>query len=293
MKSFIEVLETLTDEKLTGTIQRNKDFEEVAKSLDSILKPKNSDGILNPDKVCSIVSSDEKVEFAIIGLNPHEDGEVIEREINVWEHLEEYHEPIDMKSENIFNRVLSGGVVPYYRKVAIIINSLLKSRVIMWKEFKDGASNEVMKERYIELIKKHPIAIAELIPFASKNISTIPTKKLEKLMFNDTKIRNYVSKLVDILKLRVQADGWIICNGKNASEAFEMIIKSENYNYEILLNKKETKKYSLYLFEGKKVLLLYHFVRSRGALNSKQQIGEMIDSVCAFNNIPKEEEKWG
>lgn len=283
---FLKLMECLTNENLTGNIVENKDFEEVVGKIESIFNPSNQKKMkLDSNKVCSIAASGDKFKYVILGLNPHDDGEVEEiNNIPTWEELAEYHTPSNLYGNNTFTRVLSGKVSKYYQNIAVLINSLNEGRFIKWSEFRNGDDKEKTREKYLNMIETSSIAVAELIPFASEKFGAVSKKNLEKLLNEESRILKYLHTLITLIQEKTYDDGWIICNGKNACEAFQIILGTEGFKKDlnIILDMKEVGKYSLHYLDGKKVLMLHEFLRRQnGALNSNEQIENMINKVIS------------
>ncbi|MNC25474.1 hypothetical protein D3C75_735630 [compost metagenome] len=134
---FLELLQPLTNVPLTGSISMNNAFEDIVSRMEDIINPHNKPVYqLQPDKFCPIVSSGNNFKYVILGLNPLDDGEAGEiQHLNTWEELAEYHTPSDLYGDNIFGRLLGapGPVVPYYRNVGMLINSLERREFVSWQ----------------------------------------------------------------------------------------------------------------------------------------------------------------
>ncbi|QHW33170.1 hypothetical protein GZH47_21880 [Paenibacillus rhizovicinus] len=277
---FITLLQYLSDEPLAGQRKPNRGFKAVAQRMEQVLNPRNNSAFaLAPDKVCPLVSSGERMKYVILGLNPHDDGPKGDlHHLATWEELADYHVPTNLYGDNIFDRVLLPNVA-YYRRVGTLVHSLEERRYIKWPDFRKGLNAEQTKEKYRQMIDKTPIGVAEVIPFASKKIS-LGDKALENLMAVSSEYRNYLKALLELIVSNTTEDAWIICNGSGACQAFEEIMRLESKPLKNWISESEVKKYALYTFKGKKVLMLYQFLNiMNGALNSHGQIGAMIEDV--------------
>lgn len=284
---FLELMQSFTNETLKGPIGKNEVFTELVKRIEFILNPKSNPKYrLHPDKFCPIASSGSNFGYVILGLNPHDDGEAGDtRHLKTWEALAEYHNPKNLEGDHIFNRVLGdpGAVVPYYRNLGLLMNSLEKRKFVSWSDFRKGSNNAKTKQKYLELISTKPMAVVELIPFASKEFS-LSRDGLDELFRTEVCFKNYLVKLLNLILNESAKDAWIICNGKSASEAFIDILKIMDVNFETPVEIPREKKFSFHIIEGKKVLMLHEFLRRRGGvLNTNQQIKEMIEIVVKLS----------
>ncbi|WP_217592116.1 hypothetical protein [Cohnella sp. GbtcB17] len=288
---FMELLQYFSTEPLEGSINGANSFEEVVRRMDPILNPKDNEAFrLVSHKVCPLVSSGARMKYIILGLNPHDDGEKGDlNHLKTWEELAKYHTPSALSGDHIFNRVLSPTVVPYYRRIGILIHSLEMERYVRWSEFREGLRGKpAITEKYIQMIEKTPIGVAELIPFASKKIS-VDEDKLKRLINEVDEYRSYLRALLDTILTDTTDDGWIICNGKGACSAFEVILNNES-DVTTLISASDGRKYAFHIYKGKKVLMLYHFLNTQGgAFNTHIQIQDMLDDVIRHKKKLDEE----
>lgn len=284
---FIDLMNVFTNSELIGSADRNHDFETVVKNIESIFNPKGvEDYKMDPTKFCPIVSSGSKPKYVIWGLNPHDDGKKGELRGYTWEQLAEYHVPSNLYDENnIFGRVLNP-VVSYYRTIGSIVYGLENNGFASWSEIRSRGNNEQTKQKYLQMIEKSPMAVIEMIPFASKKILKITNKKLQELLTTEDRMNVYLQKLTNYILTKTDEDTWIICNGGNACETFLMMINTQNIPLEKVIDYKDEKGYSLYLMDGKKVLLFHDFLkRQNGKLNSNKQLSAMIYTVLSVLGI--------
>lgn len=199
-----------------------------------------------------------------------------------WEQLAEYHVPSNLYDDNnIFGRVLNP-VVSYYRTIGSIVHGLENNGFDSWSEIRAGGNNEQTKRKYLKMIEKSPMAVIEMIPFASKKILKITNKKLQELLTTADRMNAYLQKSTNYILTRTDRDAWIICNGGNACETFLMMINTQNKKLEKVIDYKDDKGYSLYLLDGKRVLLFHDFLkRLNGELNSNKQLSVMIFTVLS------------
>jgi hypothetical protein len=130
----------------------------------------------------------------------------------------------------------------------------------------------------MKMIEKTPIGVAELIPFASKEIS-VDEGNLKRLLNEVDEYRHYLQALMDTILTDTTDDGWMICNGKGACSAFEVILNNES-DVRTLIRADDGRKYAFHIYKGKKVLMLYHFLNAQGgAFNTHIQIQDMIEDV--------------
>jgi hypothetical protein len=292
---FLELLQCFTEQKLTGAVNENKDFAAIVSRMELVFNPGNNPKHqLKPDKFCPIVTSGTSFKYVILGLNPHDDGKAGElKHLTTWEQLAEYHTPSNLHGNNIFGRVLGdpGPVVPYYRNVGLLINSLEQRKFVSWPEFRNGGSHADTKKKYVRLIEQSPLAVVELIPFASEKFS-LSRGGLEELLHNEVRINNYLLKLTDLILNQSARGAWIICNGNDACNAFRNILELLNISCSTPVHILPEKKYSYHSVNGKNVLMLHEFLKRRGgALNSNEQIRQMLEHVIKLSSVPEDEDK--
>ncbi|WP_379130999.1 hypothetical protein [Paenibacillus sp. sgz500958] len=288
---FIDLMSVFTISELIGPVDQNQDFEEVVKKIESIFNPRNSDDFkMDSTKFCPVVSSGDRPKYVIWGLNPHAD-----EGLNgyTWGQLAEYHVPSNIYDENnVFDEVLLGH---YYRNIGSIVNGLENNGYVAWSEWNKG-NNKQKKLKYLKMIENSPMAVIEMIPFASKKILTITNEKMHELLSIENRMDKYFHKLTHYILTKTEDNAWIICNGQNVCEAFLMMLNIENKKLEKVIDYKDDKGYSLYLMGGKRVLLFHDFLkRNNGKLNSNKQLSAMmytvltslgIDATDIYNDTP-------
>lgn len=284
---FIDMMSVFTNSELTGFVEKNQDFEEAIKNIESIFNPRALEKYkLDPTKFCPIVSSGNKPKYVIWGLNPHDDGERGELTGYTWEELADYHIPYNLyEDRHVFDRVLDP-VVPYYRTIGSIIHGLESRRFLSWSEIRNRKNHEEIKREYLQMIGQSPMAVIEMIPFASKEILNITNNDLHRLLIIENRMNVYFQKLMNYILTKVHEEAWIICNGKNACETFLMMLDTQNKKLEKIIDYKDEKKYSLYLLDGKRVLLCHEFLRrTNGQLNSNAQLSALVYTVLTALGI--------
>ena len=280
-KEFLQLIQCFTKEELHGSKEEfNDELTAISAKIDNIINPNDKEQFrLKTDNICPIVCATQTVKYAILGLNPHDD-EVDFSIYDTWEKWANYHTQLGLENENSFKRVTEK-IGKYYQVIGILIASLENKKLIKWDEFRGSLSNKELQKKYLDMLESCPIAVGELIPFSSKKISTFTDKKIDRLFTDIPQMRQYLVKLISIVKEKVSKDGMIICNGRGISEAFLVICKYLGKEYKLDLEiDKRAEGYAVYKLENIKVLMLFNSVRNRGKLNSYNQIERMINVVC-------------
>lgn len=170
--------------------------------------------------------------------------------------------------------------------VGSIVHGFESKGFISWSKMRNRENNEKIKQRYLQMIEKSPMAVIEMIPFASKEILNITNEDLQKLLTVENRMNVYFQKLMNYILTKVDDEAWIICNGKNACETFLMMLGTQNIKIEKIIDHKDENGYSLFLPDGKRILLCHEFLRRfNGKLNSNAQLSAMVYTVLTALGI--------
>lgn len=228
-------------------------------------------------------SSGNKPVFAVFGLNPlFSISSICQEKKLAGNNLADYAAFYNSKSctTNGVFPFLFGPLGSYYRNIFLILYSLCKSGFEEWDLiFPRQNRKEIVKDTYLKLIKHCPIIVSELIPFHSSQTGTI---NIANLYTCDPNYKDYHDRLFVFLDLQLASNGILFSHGKAASNALRQVLVARG-----VVITRISAKYEFAIWNGRLVIILDQFLRTRGGVNSNSDFNTLI------NDILKELKKLG
>jgi len=248
--------------------------------------------LIPPVPFASTNEQNQPLSFAFLGLNPKlflDNDTTIREKLYAGETWDQYaasYTTIKRKDRDIGN---------FYQNLMMLMQSLKKKELVMWSEFvKDRKTPAEKLDLFNLSLEEDPLFVGEFVPFHSSKMGSYDKKTVQRLMEEIPEYKAYLTGMFNLIFNKLDANGWLITNGKASSEALEMFIE-ENLlggQFTKMLDKCEDG-YTCYVWEHdgtcRKVLLLHEFLRrANGKLNHSDDLASMVDNVVnAFEQWEK------
>jgi hypothetical protein len=316
-KEFLKLISCFLEKELSSYIMMDnkQNMVDIVDELNILLNISNSNEkfiveddnrMIGPVPFATNNSKDE-LDFVVFGLNPKFGNTTILEKSAAgmnWDDYSKFYTTEEvfrsLSTLGLFGSIVDneGKVKPipalYYPMIIEIISSINEKKYVTWKEFKNKNNPfppktienlEKITENFLELIGKNNTLFAEMVPFHSEKFKL---NNIHKLM-SHPKYNHYITSLFNLINSKLSTNGFIVSNGKDSSEALEIMLRSGKFgSFETIKDLREEKKYSIHCWNKRIVLLCHQFLGYPGQymkLASKEQRKYMLEDLINTTGI--------